>query len=532
MKIQLIIPMSGIGKRFIDAGYKTPKPLLKVGSKKIINHVVNMFEDIEKVIFICNEEHLNDTNLNLKETLKSLHTKTSIISIEPHKKGPIFAVTKAESILDPLLPTIVNYCDFNSLFSFSRFINNLETSNPDGCVFTYTGFHPHMLKNTNYAYVKKNKSLVIDIQEKQPFTENPMKEEVSSGTYYFRSAELMMKYFKKTMELELQVKGEYYVSMAYKPMIRDQLLIKTFIIDYFMQWGTPSDLEEFNWYSNIFDILSNKETHKKRIYEGCLLMPMAGKGSRFKKKGYPTPKPFIKVSGKAMYLQAIRDLPRMESVKIITRKELISNSNKLSDFKDDEIDLSCKFLSGHTNGQAITALQGANENDIKLKKPLIISACDMGMIFDEKKYQDLISSNEIDVIVWGCKGYPGALKNPNIYSWIYQDKKNIISKISVKNNLKNPKKDYLLIGTFTFKKAENFIYATNLSIANKEKINGEYYIDNVINKCIEIGLKVVLFEVDYFICWGTPDELNTYNYWETCFDKWIDHPFKKKRLIS
>ena len=26
-----------------------------------------------------------------------------------------------------------------------------------------------------------------------------------------------------------------------------------------MQWGTPSDLEEFNWYSNIFDLLSNKE---------------------------------------------------------------------------------------------------------------------------------------------------------------------------------------------------------------------------------------------------------------------------------
>ena len=94
MKIQLIIQMSGIGKRFIDAGYKTPKPLLKVGSKKIINHVVNMFKDIEKVIFICNEEHLNDKNLNLKETLKSLHAKTSIISIEPHKKVQFMQLLK------------------------------------------------------------------------------------------------------------------------------------------------------------------------------------------------------------------------------------------------------------------------------------------------------------------------------------------------------------------------------------------------------------------------------------------------------
>ena len=45
-------------------------------------------------------------------------------------------------------------------------------------------------------------------------------------------------------------------------------------------------------------------------------------------------------------------------------------------------------------------------------------------------------------------------------------------------------------------------------------------------KSIEIGLKVVLFEVDYFICWGTPDELETYNYWESCFNKWKDHPYK------
>ena len=125
MKIQLVIPMSGIGKRFIDAGYKTPKPLIKVRGKEIINHVVNMFEKIERVIFICNEEHLNNENLNLYKILKNLHQRTTIISIKPHKKGPIHAVLEAESILDPLTPTIVNYCDFN-FFNFPDFIKTLK----------------------------------------------------------------------------------------------------------------------------------------------------------------------------------------------------------------------------------------------------------------------------------------------------------------------------------------------------------------------------------------------------------------------
>ena len=183
-------------------------------------------------------------------------------------------------------------------------------------------------------------------------------------------------------------------------------------------------------------------------------------------------------------------------------------------------------MKTNTDGQARTALKAMEDNNIKLEKPLIISACDMGVIFDEKKYQNLISSKEIDILVWGCKGYPGAQQKPKMYSWIYENE-NYISKISVKKNLINPREDYVLIGTFTFKKAKDFVRSAELSIASGDKVNGEYYVDSVINKSIEIGLKVAVFEVDYFICWGTPDELETYNYWESCFNKWENHPYKK-----
>ena len=265
---------------------------------------------------------------------------------------------------------------------------------------------------------------------------------------------------------------------------------------------------------------------QQNIYEGCLLMTMAGEGSRFQKKGYKIPKPFIKISGSEMYLKAIKDLPRMETIKIVTREELIKNKKPTFNIKDKKLNIIIKTLKTNTDGQARTALKAMEDNNIKLEKPLIISACDMGVIYDEKKYQNLISSKEIDILVWGCKGYPGAQEKPKMYSWIYEDE-NYISKISVKENLINPREDYVLIGTFTFKKAKDFVRSAELSIASGDKVNGEYYVDSVINKSIEIGLKVALFEVDYFICWGTPDELETYNYWESCFNKWEDHPYKK-----
>tara|TARA_Y100000589_G_scaffold164513_1_gene156372 strand:- start:3787 stop:5373 length:1587 start_codon:yes stop_codon:yes gene_type:complete len=526
MKVQLIIPMSGIGKRFLDAGYQKPKPLIKVNGKEIIYHVVKMFDEIERIIFICNENHLNKKSLELKKILRDLHPRTTIFSVKPHKKGPIHAVIESESIINNEIPTIVNYCDFNSIFNYSHFKEYIKKENPDGCVFTYTGFHPHMLQNTNYAYVKKNQNSVIDIQEKKPFTNKPMEEEVSSGTYFFKDGGTMLNYFKQSVALNLNVKGEYYVSMAYKPMIANRLKINTFLIDYFMQWGTPSDLEEFNWYSDIFKEIQNKSNDINPPRDGCLIMPMAGKGSRFLRMGYKIPKPFIKVSGQDMFLKALSDLPRMQNTQLITRKEIIKDYNPLSAFKKNDINIKIKVLEKMTEGQADTCLQGMQDKDINLNKELTISACDMGMIYDQKKLEKLLESEKVDILVWGCKGYPAAKKKPSDFSWIYE-KDQLINNISVKSNLKDPLKDYLLIGTFTFKKAADFIKSTKHCIAMKKKVNDEYYVDEVINICIEQGLKVVLFEIDYFICWGTPNELLTYSYWEDCFDQWSEHPFKK-----
>ena len=57
------------------------------------------------------------------------------------------------------------------------------------------------------------------------------------------------------------------------------------------------------------------------------------------------------------------------------------------------------------------------------------------------------------------------------------------------------------------------------------KINGEYYIDTAINDAINNGLKCILFEIDAYLCWGTPNDLKTFQYWQACFHKWKGHPY-------
>ena len=61
--MQIIIPMSGFGKRFKTAGYKLPKPLIEVDGKPIIQHVVDMFPGEKNFFFICNRPCLCCTSI-------------------------------------------------------------------------------------------------------------------------------------------------------------------------------------------------------------------------------------------------------------------------------------------------------------------------------------------------------------------------------------------------------------------------------------------------------------------------------------
>jgi hypothetical protein len=64
-------------------------------------------------------------------------------------------------------------------------------------------------------------------------------------------------------------------------------------------------------------------------------------------------------------------------------------------------------------------------------------------------------------------------------------------------------------------------------IENKIKVNNEFYVDSMIMCALQNGCIVKSFNVDSFICWGTPDELDTFNYWQDCFDGWRGHDYRK-----
>ena len=91
--MKIVIPMSGRGSRFLDAGYTHPKPLIEVDGFPMIEQVVNMFPGESDFIFICSNDSLETTNM--QEKLGRMAPKGEIVGIEPHKKGPVYAVSRS-----------------------------------------------------------------------------------------------------------------------------------------------------------------------------------------------------------------------------------------------------------------------------------------------------------------------------------------------------------------------------------------------------------------------------------------------------
>ncbi len=521
--MQIVIPMSGFGERFRRAGYTVPKPLIPVDGKPIIAHVIDMFPGETDFVFICNEDHLSTPEYQMAQTLRKYAPEGRIIAIPPHKLGPVAAVLQAKEAIDPDEPIVVNYCDFTCYWDYDDFKLFVEETDCDGCVPAYRGFHPHSLGSTFYAYVRHEGLWMTDIQEKKPFTDNPMDEFASSGTYYFKSGRLCIDTFEEQVDRNLDTNGEYYASMAYKVLMDKQQRSAVYDLQHFMQWGTPADLEQYlNWSKVFRRLMADQKPMASQT--GTTLIPMAGLGSRFATAGFEKPKPLIPVSGRPMVIQASQSLPQPTQNVFVLRQDLPELDEICRKLRSSFLSTKIKILDGPTEGQAITCLEGmdAIEND----KPVTIGACDNAVLFDTPTFEDLMKQDGPDVLVWTVRGHPDGIARPEMFGWIDADQDGCIRGVSVKKPLADPRTDPLITGTFTFRKADDFKRAADSLVSRDHRVNGEFYVDSLIEDAIDLGLDCRIFEVDAYIGWGTPEDLGIFEYWQSCFHKWPGHPYR------
>lgn len=548
--MNVMIPMTGYGSRFVAAGYKELKPFIKVMEKPIIEWIVKgMYPSDVNFIFVCRGEHLQ-ADPSMQERLLALAPEATIVSIEDWvKKGPVYDVLRAYRMIcreDEQTETlggeiigskeidrddgfIINYCDFYMTWDYAAFAKEARERGCDGAVPCYTGFHPNLLPEKNYyaSCLTDEAHDLIEIREKYSFEKDKTKAKHSPGVYYFKNGAIMEKYCQMLTEHEeCAINGEYYASLPYNFMVKDGL--KVWVptnVEYFCQWGTPEDMKEFVYWTDRIRRAqqSDEKPGVKALPEnqtgsenGKILIPMAGAGQRFADAGYSVHKPAIMTVDRAtgeekpMVVCATADLPGVASdgSNVIYVDRTFHKTDGVEDAIRAYYPKASFITVDHlTEGQACTCMLAKDR--LNPEEPLLIAGCDNGMDIDGTTYEAL--KQECDCIVFTYRHNEAVLQNPNAYGWMITDGQGNITDTSIKKAISDtPMEDPAVVATFWFRRAQVFLDATEKMIAENDRINGEFYVDQVAKHVLDLGYRAKIFDIGRYVGWGTPADYEGY----------------------
>ena len=509
----IFVPMAGFGDRYLRAGFKEPKPLIPVDGRAMIERVVECFPGEERFLFCVNATHAKTTNV--LDVLRHLKPSAPVVITEPHKDGPIRTLLACEEHIDPEEEVVLNYCDFGVDWDYQAWKSWLAKG-WDGAMSGYRGFHPHSLGPTLYAYMRSEGDNVLEIREKHHFTDNKFNEYASSGLYYFRRGRALLEAAKKLVLRGERVNDEFYVSMAMQLLIEQGGKVGVYPLKHFYQWGTPEDLRDYEGWARAMRRLDGfYDTMRKTRSPAVHVIPMAGRGQRFAERGYPDPKPLIQTAGAPMIAQSLACLPTPSKRILVALREHAEDARFKAVVARLHGDTRVMALDGVTEGQACTAelgLAGAADDE-----PVLFAPCDTGYVFDEQRLAAM--ERDFDLIVFAAKGHLPALWRPHMYGWLTAGADGRVERVAVKKLVDGvpAMEQQVVTGTFWFKDVATFRREFAALTADNDRVNGEFYIDTIARRMVEAGKRVAAFTVDKYVPWGTPEELQTFDYWNEVF---------------
>ena len=231
--MNILIPMAGAGKRFADAGYIFPKPLIEINNKPMIQWVIESLNIEGKFIFIVQKEH--QEKFNIKSVLKILKPNCEIIELDKITEGAACTTLLAKKYINNKNPLIIANSDQFIKWNSAKTIYDFTSKNLDGGILTFESIHP------KWSYAKCDKNQIVEeVAEKKVISKN-----ATVGVYYWRYGSDYVKFAENMIKKNIRVNNEFYVCPVFNEAIKKNKIIKISEIEEMWGLGTPQDLQNF-----------------------------------------------------------------------------------------------------------------------------------------------------------------------------------------------------------------------------------------------------------------------------------------------
>jgi len=229
-----------------------------------------------------------------------------------------------------------------------------------------------------------------------------------------------------------------------------------------------------------------------------VLIPMAGRGSRFATQGYTFPKPLIDVKGKPMIQVVTENLNIKANYTFIVQKEHYEKYSLQHLLNLIAPDCNIVQVDGITEGAACTTLLAKEyiDND----EPLLMANSDQFVEWDSNETLYAFSNGNCD---GGIITFPAT--HPK-WSYAKLGEDGYVSEVAEKK----PISEHATVGIYWWAKGSDYVKYAEQMIEKDIRVNNEYYVCPVFNEAIEDGKKVRIKEIEKEGMWGigTPEDLN------------------------
>jgi NDP-sugar pyrophosphorylase family protein len=235
--LNILIPMAGKSNHFSEDEYPFPKPLLEIGQKTMIEHVVaNLSSAGPKIQFIfvvsaadCRKFHL-DSTLNI-----ITNHQCKIVKLDKDTKGAACSALMAISHIANQNPLIIANSDQLFDDSISEMIQQIGEA--DAGVLTFRSVHPR------WSYVRPDENgFVVETAEKRPISPHAI-----AGLYYFRHGQDFVDAAMKMIHKDASVNSSFYIAPCLNEMILKGKKIRIVEVDSlrYHTFYTPNKVKEY-----------------------------------------------------------------------------------------------------------------------------------------------------------------------------------------------------------------------------------------------------------------------------------------------
>lgn len=216
-----------------------------------------------------------------------------------------------------------------------------------------------------------------------------------------------------------------------------------------------------------------------------IVIPMAGRGSRFAEKGYSLPKPLIPIHGVPMIRLVIENLKPTAPHRFI----FLALEDHVTKFELDH--LFRKWTQGQseivpvretTEGAACTVLLA--KQLINNNSPLMIANSDQWIQFDINNYLRKMESADADGLIMTMTA-----SDPK-WSFVKIDG-GLVCEVAEKVPISNE----ATVGIYNFARGSDFVQAADRMIQRNLRVNNEFYVAPVYNELIKDGARIAFFNV-------------------------------------